>query len=412
MKELKEGWIFLSGSRSILTGLPETALVKLRELGRGNRMLLVGPDPGAAASIRDYLRFCRIGFGSWDKAGQGEADVWEDLEKRRARDARMIRSCDEGVFLWDGSSKGTFLNIVDLLLQEKPVEVLIFRGKAVSFVRLRSLEDLDRILPPELTERAYPYDPIPDEAWTRLADIMTAAEGEYLIDELSDLYKPGVINRLRWEASASFMTLNRKLALFRALASYEDLFRDFLERLEEDWLEMERPDPEDWVRERLIWETWQAVDCNSYTRQAEDLEKDLRELDLRPGEFFFVKRRGLRRDPRRSLGWFRSLEAAKDAVRLIWQDLWRQEDVKGSGSADCGDGLGSSGGLRGMSGTGGMCGMGGSKGADRGGDADDEEAVYLEKWVPWRAEMIMTYRYTLRNGEITEAVNFSDCQNM
>ena len=56
----------------------------------------------------------------------------------------MVDDTTYGLMLWDGESKGTLNNVVNLLRQDKPVVVYLAPKKA--FQNLRTIADLQELL--------------------------------------------------------------------------------------------------------------------------------------------------------------------------------------------------------------------------------------------------------------------------
>jgi hypothetical protein len=135
MKPAKK--VFIAGSRRISRLNAEAMRRMDNVLARGFH-ILVGDANGADKAVQQYLHArhyphvlvfcmksaCRNNVGSWPT---GKSSPMRD-----------------GLMLWDGASRGTLTNIVDLVRQGKPVLVLIPSRKA-SFT-LRKSRDLEHML--------------------------------------------------------------------------------------------------------------------------------------------------------------------------------------------------------------------------------------------------------------------------
>src|SRR6185437_9213692 len=60
-----------------------------------------------------------------------------------AKDKRMAHEADCGLMLWDGESRGTLANVVNLVSEEKPVAVYV--SKRRKFVNARTPADVDTL---------------------------------------------------------------------------------------------------------------------------------------------------------------------------------------------------------------------------------------------------------------------------
>ena len=53
----------------------------------------------------------------------------------------MANDADSGFMIWDGKSKGTLMNIIDLLNLNKPVEIYHTEDKAVQIINPNRLTE-------------------------------------------------------------------------------------------------------------------------------------------------------------------------------------------------------------------------------------------------------------------------------
>lgn len=132
--------VFLGGSQSV-NELPEKAIEQLSKYNIATNMdYLVGDCKGADTLFQQYLKdndFRRVrvyvsgdevrnNVGDYEvfhvKTGNKEDDRFEYYKKK---DYAMAEIADSALMVWDGKSKGTFLNIVDMTAMHKPTEVFI-----------------------------------------------------------------------------------------------------------------------------------------------------------------------------------------------------------------------------------------------------------------------------------------------
>jgi len=122
-------------------------------------MILIGDANGVDKAVQEYLDkkhyrqvrvFCMEGKPR-NNVGQWETESVEANDKTRkdfayfsAKDRAMAREANYGLMLWDGESRGTFENVVDLIRQEKPVVVYVSENN--HFFTLRDSQTLREML--------------------------------------------------------------------------------------------------------------------------------------------------------------------------------------------------------------------------------------------------------------------------
>ncbi|HWB16060.1 MAG TPA: hypothetical protein VG538_06605 [Vicinamibacterales bacterium] len=149
--------VFIAGSRQI-TRLP--AEVKTRVdtmIGKGFQ-ILVGDANGADEAVQSYLaekaypnvvvhcmeRHCRNNIGQWPTHEVPGPKGTRGFDFYSAKDRVMADAAEYGLMLWDGKSKGTINNVVNLSRDGKPVVVYIAPKKR--FLTVKAFDDLGRVL--------------------------------------------------------------------------------------------------------------------------------------------------------------------------------------------------------------------------------------------------------------------------
>ncbi len=121
-------------------------------------MVLVGDANGADKAVQRYLskhhyrnvlvycmESCRNNVGEWPtRIHAGEPSSKRDRHYYGIKDAAMAMDATCGFMLWDGLSKGTLTNIVNLLNARK--KTLLYLGPKKLFFTLREFEDLYQAL--------------------------------------------------------------------------------------------------------------------------------------------------------------------------------------------------------------------------------------------------------------------------
>ncbi len=148
--------VFIGGSQSI-TKLPETVAARIDKIVEGDFTVLIGDASGVDACVQKYLvekayanarvfctNVCRKNAGGWKTivvpANAGE----KGFDFYALKDREMAKEADYGFMLWDGRSKGTLNNVLNLLSENK--SALVFFSPEESFHTIRNAEDLSALL--------------------------------------------------------------------------------------------------------------------------------------------------------------------------------------------------------------------------------------------------------------------------
>jgi hypothetical protein len=94
---------------------------------------------------------CRNNLGSWKVEAVESGGRKKDFAYYAMKDAKMSLEADYGFMIWDGESKGTLNNVLNLLQQGK--SVLLYRSPLREFLQIRSTDELVTALascPPEV----------------------------------------------------------------------------------------------------------------------------------------------------------------------------------------------------------------------------------------------------------------------
>ena len=149
--------VFIGGSRR-LTRLNDTIRARANNIIRQQFTILIGDANGADKAMQSYFVTegyrnvivycmgdrCRNNLGDWPTK-----QVFVDRQKKdfmyyAAKDAEMAQKASYGFMIWDGTSKGTLNNILNLLRQQK--KILVYFSPDKSCYTLSSFEDLATLL--------------------------------------------------------------------------------------------------------------------------------------------------------------------------------------------------------------------------------------------------------------------------
>jgi hypothetical protein len=119
--------------------------------------ILVGDANGADKAVQRYLAdqsdpnvlvlcmkdHCRNNVGNWPTREVAPRGA-KGFDYYSLKDREMAEAAESGLMLWDGKSKGTVNNVVNLLRDHKPVVVYVAPTK--QFRTIKSLDDLKDLL--------------------------------------------------------------------------------------------------------------------------------------------------------------------------------------------------------------------------------------------------------------------------
>jgi len=149
--------VFVAGSRA-LSRLNAQVKERLDNIVKQNFTVLVGDANGADKAVQRYLAertyshvvvycmdVCRNNIGNWptheEKMGPG---LPRDRHYYGIKDLAMAKDASCGFMIWDGTSKGTLTNVLNLLKAEK--KVLLYHSPKKHFFTVRTTGDLHKVL--------------------------------------------------------------------------------------------------------------------------------------------------------------------------------------------------------------------------------------------------------------------------
>jgi hypothetical protein len=149
--------VFVAGSRA-LSKLTAQLKARLDNIVKQNLRVLVGDANGADKAVQRYLAergyqhvvvycmdVCRNNVGNWPtQKHTAETGMRRDRQYFGIKDLAMARDASCGFMIWDGTSKGTLTNVVNLLETHK--KVLLYSAPKKDFFTVRTREDLNHAL--------------------------------------------------------------------------------------------------------------------------------------------------------------------------------------------------------------------------------------------------------------------------
>jgi hypothetical protein len=149
--------VFVAGSRQI-SRLPAEVRSRLDTMIEKGFQILVGDANGADKAIQRYLAdksypnvlvhcmkdHCRNNVGQWPTREVAAARGAKGFDYYSLKDRVMAETAEYGLMLWDGKSKGTVNNVVNLSRDHKPVVVYVAPTR--EFRTIKTFEDLKGLL--------------------------------------------------------------------------------------------------------------------------------------------------------------------------------------------------------------------------------------------------------------------------
>jgi hypothetical protein len=149
--------VFVAGSRQI-SRLPAEVGNRLDTMIEKGFQILVGDANGADKAVQRYLAdksypnvlvhcmkdHCRNNVGNWPTREVAAPRGAKGFDYYSLKDRAMAEAAEYGLMLWDGKSKGTVNNVVNLSRAHKPVVVYIAPTK--QFHTVKTSADLRNLL--------------------------------------------------------------------------------------------------------------------------------------------------------------------------------------------------------------------------------------------------------------------------
>jgi len=159
--------VFIGGSRRS-SQLNKDVKRRLDNIIEKGFTVLVGDANGADKAVQRYLASkhhqkvtvfcmageCRNNLGKWPTRDITAAPGARGFAYFSTKDRVMVEEADYGLMLWDGKSRGTLTNVVDLVRQGRPVVVYVAPAKVFATLHEpEQLADFVRRFDPAILQR-------------------------------------------------------------------------------------------------------------------------------------------------------------------------------------------------------------------------------------------------------------------
>lgn len=149
--------VFFGGSRRIAR-LNQAVRDRANNIISNGYSILLGDANGADKAMQKYLAEkgyrnvlvfcmgddCRNNIGGWETRNVHSNRSKKDFDFYSTKDAVMSEEADYGFMLWDGKSKGTLNNIVNLCEHNK--KILVYFSPTNSFRTVSDEQDVSKLL--------------------------------------------------------------------------------------------------------------------------------------------------------------------------------------------------------------------------------------------------------------------------
>lgn len=149
--------VFFGGSRK-LARLNPILRTRLHNLITNGHTVLIGDANGADKAVQNYLAqegyqnvrvYCMDGefrnnVGSWETVSIDSGGKKRDFAYFAMKDAQMSLDADFGFMIWDGESKGTLNNVLNLMQQGK--FALVYFSPTREFVTVKSMDEVAELV--------------------------------------------------------------------------------------------------------------------------------------------------------------------------------------------------------------------------------------------------------------------------
>ena len=128
--------VFIAGPRAV-TELDANVLTELENIYNSNYKVIVGDADGIDSCVqryfnnKDYKNVCvfasngkaRNNIGVWKIENVAVEDNIRGFKFYASKDLEMAKQADYGFMIWNGKSRGTFSNIINLISFNKEVKI-------------------------------------------------------------------------------------------------------------------------------------------------------------------------------------------------------------------------------------------------------------------------------------------------
>ena len=160
--------IFIAGARNI-TSLDDSVKARLMSIYNNKHSVFVGDCYGVDTAVQDFfirLKYndvtvfasngkARNNIGNWNVENIHVDSSLKGFEFYKQKDIAMANGADYGFMIWDGNSRGTLNNIINLVNQNK--KVLVYTTLFRKMFVIDTMQQLNALIEqcPETTKKIF-----------------------------------------------------------------------------------------------------------------------------------------------------------------------------------------------------------------------------------------------------------------
>lgn len=158
--------VFFGGSRKVGRISPAIR-TRLKNIIKNQHTVLIGDANGADKAVQSFFAeegynnvivycmdgVCRNNVGNWQTKSIDSKSKIKNFAYYAMKDTQLSMDADYGFMIWDGESKGTLNNVLNLVHQDK--STLVYRSPSREFIQIKTLDDAASLVagcPPELID--------------------------------------------------------------------------------------------------------------------------------------------------------------------------------------------------------------------------------------------------------------------
>ena len=149
--------IFIAGPR-VITELDENIIRKLNNICEKKYEILIGDADGIDSCVQKHLKYnsyknvvvyaskgiARNNYGDWKVENVEINRKLTGFDFYAEKDLKMAKDTDMGFMIWNGKSKGTFNNMINLIKLNKSIILYYLPNK--KFYQFKQAEDFESFL--------------------------------------------------------------------------------------------------------------------------------------------------------------------------------------------------------------------------------------------------------------------------
>ena len=227
------------------------------------------------------------------------------------RDLVIAQDADAGLVVWDRKDVMTFLNIVNLLLYKKPVDIVLTDDNTI--FKADSIENFRTILPEKNEAYTTTWDILPEELYRKA--VSGIVDSEVFCKCLLD-YPVSKYSVLELVLQAP-VPIEQKAELLKDLSLTDDIFNEVLDSLDAEIARKKNGIITNCANP--VESVYHSISRNTITGHYEKYHEAIDELELKPGEYFYLKQvySGGRQE---GIAAFSDLESALKYIRVYEKD--------------------------------------------------------------------------------------------